>query len=311
MTFWIMTAIIAVLAVLLVICVTLHCLLKKDISVLNQELQMIDRTNSNKRLTTGTFEKNVCKLCGTVNSVLDEQKHIVMESERSTREFRQAITNISHDLRTPLTSAAGFMQMLKSDKTPEQKKSEYIDIVEQRLNFLVVLMNHLFEYTRIIEGNIIPNEENVNISNELRNIISTYYESFTGAKFSVEIDIPDTPVIVYCDFGSFKRIVQNLIQNVLVHGTGYFHLAIDTDRQEIIFQNKIPNPENLDVESLFHRFYTADFSRTTGTTGLGLAIARELEQNMGGDIRAYAERDVLSIHVRLKFEDDARMKQFK
>ncbi len=299
MIFWMIAAVIAVLVILLVICVTLHCLLKKDISLINRELQLIYKTNTNKRLTTKTFDKEVCGLCNTVNNGLDKQKLIIMKNERSTREFRQAITNISHDLRTPLTSATGFMQMLKSDKTPEEKKAEYIDIVERRLKFLAELMNNLFEYTQIIEGNHITEEEDINICNELRNIISTYYENFTGKDFTVETSIPDTPVIVYCDLGAFQRIVQNLMNNVLVD---YFSLTVDIDTNEIIFRNKISDPGKLDVGSLFQRFYKADYSRTSGTTGLGLAIAKELVQSMGGDIRAHVEKKVLSIHVCLKFK---------
>jgi signal transduction histidine kinase len=247
--------------------------------------------------TTETVDKDVTELCLTINGILAKQKKIMAASEKSNREFRQAVTNISHDLRTPLTSAIGYIQMIKSGKTPDAKKLEYLDVIEQRLKSLSSLMNGLFEYTQIVEGKVTQNIEKVNICNVLRNIISDYYGDFMDKNFTVEIDIPDSPVYILCDAGSFKRIVQNLIQNVLIHGTEYFKLTVAGGT--VTYQNKVLNPETIDADRLFERFYTADLSRSGSTTGLGLAIVKEIARNMSGEVSAALEKDMLNICVYL------------
>ncbi|MCL1794603.1 MAG: HAMP domain-containing histidine kinase, partial [Oscillospiraceae bacterium] len=213
--------------------------------------------------------------------------------EKSNRKFRQAITNISHDLRTPLTSAIGYIQMIKSGNTPDDKKREYLDIIENRLKSLANLMNNLFEYTQIVEGKISQNIEKVNICNVLRDTISDYYGDFMSKNFTVETDIPDLPVYILYDTNYFRRAVQNLIQNVLAHGIEYFKLTVDG--KNIIFQNKVLNAGVIEADRLFERFYTADLSRNSNTTGLGLAIVKEIIQNMGGNVNASVENDMLSI----------------
>jgi len=249
------------------------------------------------RATTETFDKNISELCDTINDILDKQKKIMAAGEKSNREFRQAITNISHDLRTPLTSAIGYVQMLKSGNTPDGKMQEYLNIVEYRLKSLSNLMNGLFEYTQIVEGKMSRNIEKVNVCNILRDTISAYYEDFSAKNFAVEVDIPDTPVYVLCDAGSLKRVAQNLIQNVLAHGVERFKLTAEAQNNtvSVTFQNKVSDIGALDVERLFERFYTADLSRSGSSTGLGLAITKELIQNMGGEISAFVEKDTLII----------------
>jgi len=293
---------IILLSLALIFCAALAVLLKRDVRMLNHILQKIEKSDTNMRATTETFDKDISELCNSVNDILDKQKQIVIASEKSNREFRQAITNISHDLRTPLTSAIGYVQMLKSGNTTDVQKLEYLGIIETRLKSLSNLMNELFEYTQIIEGKITQNVEKINICNVLRDTISAYYNDFITKNFNVEINIPDAPVYVLCDANSLKRISQNLIQNVLVHGVEYFNMTVDikNDGVCVIFKNKVLNISELDTDRLFDRFYTADLSRNGSSTGLGLAIAKELIFNIGGAINAYTENDILNICVILK-----------
>ena len=293
-----MIIIIIILSALLIICTAALVILKRDIRRLNQTLRKIAVTDTNMRATTATFDKDISELCTAINDILEKHNKIISAGDKSNREFRQAVTNISHDLRTPLTSAIGYIQMIKSDKTSEIKKLEYLDIIEHRLKSLSSLMNNLFEYTQIAEGKAAQNIEKINICNLLRDILSDYYADFTGKNFTVEIDMPDSPVYILYDAGLFKRAVQNLIQNVLMHGCEYFKLTVDRDN--IIYQNKAADPEAIEADRLFERFYTADLSRSGSATGLGLAIVKEIVQDMGGGVHAYIEADMLSICVCLK-----------
>ena len=130
-----MIIVVVILSVALIVCAALIFLLKRDIRQLNHTLRIIEKSDTNMQATTQTFDKNIIELCNTINDILEKQKKIIAASEKSNREFRQAITNISHDLRTPLTSAIGYIQMIKSGGMPDDKKREYLDIIEHRLKY--------------------------------------------------------------------------------------------------------------------------------------------------------------------------------
>lgn len=291
--------IIVILIVILILCITRLLRMKQDIQSINNSLKYIKEIDTNQQLTTTTFYKDICNLSISMNEILEKQKQISITSENSNREFRQAITNISHDIRTPLTSAKGYIQMILSNKTDENKKVEYLHIVESRLNALSKLMNDLLEYSMLIEGKVAMNFEKINVNNALRDIISYFYDSFIEKDFEVNLNIPDTVLYFMGDTTSFERILMNTIQNSLHHGTGVFGVSLDQEEKTILFRNKIANIREVEVDQLLNRFYTADKFRKDKSTGLGLAIVKELITNMGGSIDVYIVEDFLVIKIGL------------
>jgi len=275
--------------------------IKNDIRQINRDLDLIKNEDTNAKLTTQTFDKDICELCNNINSVLDERRRIAVECEKSNAEFKRAITNISHDMRTPLTSALGYIQMLADENLPDEKRAEYIGIVESRLKSLSALMNNLFEFAKIIENNAEPELQKVNIANTVRDALSEFYGELTAKGFAVETDIPDNTYCL-CDEQSLRRILQNLLKNTCVHGKEILRVSVRADISKSVIE--IANKADLsgvDVAKMFERFYTADASRSAGNTGLGLAIAKELTERMGGIITATAAEkgDMLVVRVKI------------
>lgn len=286
------------LTIALALCIIYILMTKSNVRSLNKTLQSINSSDTNMLLTTASSDKDICSLIISINRLLESQKEIKALSQRESRDFKQAITNISHDLRTPLTSITGYVQLIKSDKTSQDKKDEYLLIVQERLVYLSQLLNSLFEYTKIIEGKSIFNIERVNVCNTLRDTISANYQGFIEKGFEVNLSITDEPLLCYCDNKALERVFGNLIQNALLHGIDYFEISVKDG--SIIFKNKVKNISELDVEMLFDRFYTADLSRSSKSTGLGLAIAKELLNKMGAEITAYSQNDLLAFCIKLK-----------
>ncbi|MCL2426071.1 MAG: HAMP domain-containing histidine kinase [Oscillospiraceae bacterium] len=291
------TVLCIVFGILFVACSLYLFLLKRDIRQLNNKLSDIAHIDTNARLITSTFDKRISDLVQSINDMLKKNRKDHYDARRLEAELKRAITNISHDLRTPLTAARGYLQMLESPDLDAETRARYLEIIGGRLDSLGVLMNNLFEFARIIEGNTTFDIQAVNISNILRDALSEAYGELERKGFTVDVDIPDTPMICLCDTDALRRILQNLLKNVYYHGKEYLSVRLIDNQIEI--SNKTNNLNKLDVEHIFERFYTADASRTNKSTGLGLAIATELTQRMGGKISVKKDNDMLVFSVQL------------
>jgi signal transduction histidine kinase len=287
------------LVVVLLVLVAYFILLKRDIRSIRRKLGEIMNSTTNAKVTVQTFDSDIAGLANQINALLERQKQTLLAAQKMSRELKQAITNVSHDLKTPLTSALGYLQMAKSDKTSPEKNAEYLTIVEKRMESLSFLLEELFEFSKIYEGSLEFHPERVNASNLLRDVLSLYYEDFTGKNVTPILQFAHDPVYIIADVNMLKRVFQNLIQNALVHGSDYFAVAVEPGAR-LTFVNSVEDTEKLDANRLFERFYTADLSRNTKTTGLGLAICKELVERQGGQIHASLEENKLVIDIEIE-----------
>jgi len=273
--------------------------LKGDVRKIKASLQKIKGTDTNIRLTTSTFDRDITGLILEVNEILNQQQEILINSERVNRKFLQGITNISHDLRTPLTSASGYIELIKSKNLDDKKRFEYLEIVQNRLMVLAHLMNELFDYTQIVEGKTDLKLESVDVCSLIRDELASFYDILTQAGFEVVVDIPNQVIMLITDPANLRRIVWNLMSNMAKHGVEFFRVKVNSDGV-MTFTNKVANANELEVERLFERFYTSDTSRTSQKTGLGLAITKALVEKMGGEIHAWLDGNMLNIKVDMK-----------
>ena len=273
-------------------------LLKRDARQLGDSLRMILETDTNAQMETISFEKEIVTLADRVNAVLEKSRRSHLESRRAETDLKRAITNISHDLRTPLTSAKGYIQMLekmRSDENPAEADTSlrYLATVRGRLDALTVLMDSLFAFTQAVEGNITT--EQINVGNTLRDVLSDHYMELKNRGFTVESEIPETPQYAMADAEALKRVIQNLLVNAYIHGRDFLRVTLSDGTIEIA--NKVSHTDTIDTQRIFDRFYTADASRTHKRTGLGLAIAKELTEKMGGSINAGITNDMLTMRL--------------
>ncbi|MDR0491811.1 MAG: HAMP domain-containing histidine kinase [Oscillospiraceae bacterium] len=272
-------------------------LIKRELRRLQRQLDEIVKTDTNAQLTTAASDKDVAALAVSINAMLERNRRGLYEKDRAEAALKRAVTNISHDLRTPLTSALGYLQMLDRRDAAPDERTRYLEIIRGRLEALSSLMNSLHEFACVIEGDIGLTVQKVNIGNTLRDVLSESYVELENKGFSVDINIPDAPEICMCDETALRRVLQNLIRNVYIHGRDYLRAGLIGGVIEIA--NKADGLAEIDAEQIFERFYTADASRTGKGTGLGLAITKELITQMGGSISACVEGDLLVIRVVL------------
>ena len=294
MVIWI---ILIILNILLVLISLKYILLKRDIRQLSQNLSNLSPADTNIQMTTTTFDKGIVELIVSINSLLEKSRAIHRKSLASELEIKQAITNISHDLRTPLTSAKGYLQIMQGD-IDNSTRERYLAVILERLEVLSLLLDTLFMYSNATEE--IMDVQEINVSNIISDTILGFYAELTKQKFLVNINMPDIPVYCFCDEDALRRIIQNILKNVLIHGKDFVELNIVDNTIEI--RNYAEGLEYVDFSNVFNRFYTSDTSRTAKQSGLGLAIAKKFTEKMGGRIYASKEGNVFCVQIVLATE---------
>ncbi len=275
---------------------------RRQVSHILGQMEFLGKPDSNYRLTAANRVGRTGEMISGINQAVESLRDEVHRLQKANQSYRESITSISHDIRTPLTSVKGYAQMLRNPGMPEEKRKEYLGITERRLEDLSQMLNQLFEYARLEAGEMELSLERLNAGNQFAEVISMFYEEFAQKGCQPEVQIPEEPCFIQADSHAFVRITENLMKNALVHGLGgyRFRLSLAGGEVSICISNETDSIEEKELDRIFDRFYTTDQSRSRRSTGLGLAIAREFTEQMGGTIQAGLEEGRFSIEVRFQ-----------
>lgn len=299
------TAVVLLAAVAGLLAVRLWCY-QKQIRHIRKQLSFLQAEESNLLLSSvcavGKTPEMICQM----NALLEQARQEQCRLRKANKAYRESITSISHDIRTPLTSVKGYVQLLQDKDIPEEKRAEYIQIVLRRLKELGTMLDQLFEYARIEAGEFPLHMEPINMGNLFAEILSMFYEEFSSRGFEPQVEIAREAMFIQADRHACSRIIENLIKNALVHGTGNFRFlaAAQRGRAVISIANETDQIEEKDLERIFDRFFTTDQSRSRKTTGLGLAIARRFTEQMQGTIKAEIREGYFTVEVSFPMERD-------
>ncbi len=253
------------------------------------------------RLTTGTNtlidissgDRSMRRLASAVNTQLRRLRAERRRFHQGDTELKNAVTNISHDLRTPLTAICGYLDLLEQDDLSEDA-FRYTAIIRNRTELLKQLTEELFRYSVLLTANEEAVREPVVLSEVLEESIAAFYASLKERGITPEIKLTGNKITRNLNRPALSRIFSNLINNVLKYSDGDFFVSL-SDYGEITFANTASALDDIQVGRLFDRFYTVEAARKS--TGLGLAIARTFVEQMGGTITAGYAGNILSIHI--------------
>lgn len=282
-----------------VVLLFLLMLQRREIRDISSQLREVKGLDTNELIHTLSGDKSCLELIEEINSLLRETRGNRIDYARKNHELEQMMTNISHDLRTPLTSAMGYIHMIRTLDLPQAEKEREIEIVEKRLLRLEELLNSFFEFSRIISGEEKPELEEMNLVAALEEAVAHYYDDYSerGREILLCCDVPKYKIL--SNRSMLMRIFDNLIGNALKHGEGNLTVTLESlDSARIRFENRVTDPD-LDVDHVFDEFYTTDISRTKGNTGLGLAIAKQFTHMLGGEISAEHVGGLFSVMIDL------------
>ncbi|WP_433941535.1 sensor histidine kinase [Paenibacillus lautus] len=299
--------VIVVLSAVAIFLVFRHLLYRKEIDVIAQTLEFVNGNDTNRKIDTRSNAKEIRVLAEQINRTIDRGKRERIRLAQAQRTFKEEMTNLSHDFRTPLTSIVGYLQMLEEGGVTPEKKPDYYRVMSRRAGDLIQLLDDFFEFARLESDEYLLDLERVNVCDALTETLSLFYYDFVAKDSEPALDLPSVPVYLRADKGALKRIFQNLVQNYFRHGEGRLLISVKQEGNlvDISFQNRTTAVDRQAVERLFYRFYTAEPSRNNGTTGLGLAIVKHLAEKMKGEVNATVEYEALTIRIRFNTDTDS------
>ena len=251
--------------------------------------------DTNTLIDISTRDPYMRKLAADINTqlrLLRKQRHKYLSGDR---ELKEAVTNISHDLRTPLTAICGYLDLLdKEDKS--ENTSRYLSLIGNRVEAMKQLTEELFRYSVILStGELVL--EPVCVNGVLEESIAAFYGVLTNRGIQPEIHITENRIDRQLNREALGRVFSNILNNALKYSDGDLEIFLHDDG-ELIFSNTASRLNEVQVGKLFDRFFTVEAARNSN--GLGLAISKTLIEQMGGSISAELVNQKLIIHIRFQ-----------
>ncbi len=267
-----------------------------------RHLAFMQNNKTNLRLRSGLPFKELYELADNVNGLLDSTEKTRCDAAKKEANLKEAITNISHDIRTPLTSLDGYFQLL-NDSDTEDEKAQCIEVIQNRIGSLKYMLEELFTYAKLQNEDYKIQLSMINLSQSIFSSIVLFYNDFNEKNINVITDFPENDIFMNCNSEAVQRVIQNILKNVLDHGSDTVKLSLKENKNSIVFicSNRLDPSDNIDITQLFTRFYKSDPARTHSSTGLGLAIAKGITERIGGSIDAAVDDNWFS--VKLQFDN--------
>ena len=288
--------IIAILTFALIVLLIRHISVKRQIK--NIDKQLNDESPRSRSISIELADNSVESLALTINRLIEEHSQIVLDIEKDNQYLKNSIADISHDMRTPLTSIIGYLQLLKQ-RDFESEQAQHLNIALEKSQYLRKLLTDFHELSTLNANHTATELVKIDLAGMVSEIILDSVEEFTQKGFVPIFEMADNPVFIAGDVGKLRRIIQNLVSNCLKYSCGDVMFSTITGNNTIILT--IENPINIlneiDSNRLFDRFYKADYSRSEQGTGLGLAITKLLVESMGGEISACVNNGVFTVKI--------------
>ena len=256
-----------IVGILVGVIITLICILgsyMRQVKDICRQLRFLREHESNMLITKEIKLGNIKELTDLLNEMIKERKEEAAQYVKKERMIADTYTNLSHDIRTPLTS-----------------------------------MDELFTYTKLKNETYELKKERQNLTQILKETVFSYYDEWAERGIVPEFDLTDTPVWIMGNGQALRRIIQNIVKNGLDHGNKELKIQLKKkeNRAKLVFKNRVEYPDRIDLQRVFERFYKADEARSKNSTGLGLSITKGFVLKMNGEISAQMKGDWFSIHI--------------
>ena len=296
-----MVVIIVLLSAVAVAMALILISLLSQMKSIRSQVHFISRNDTNKRISFYGKSRSFRRLAKDINEIIDSYDERHDRILREDKEIKDTLTNMSHDIRTPLTSLKGYFELLDQTDDPEERK-KYTNIIYGRIESLSEILETMFLYTKVSNVNFKISIDPIECSKIILETMFEYYDDFQEKGYDVDIDV-DEGIRILGNEQSLKRIMQNLIRNSLVHGGGDVKLSVKPEegkKVNIKLDKLLEEGQHPDPNRVFDRYYKGDASRHTGSSGVGLSVVKKLVESMNGDITAFVGDGRFRIEMTFK-----------
>ncbi|MBD5155707.1 MAG: HAMP domain-containing histidine kinase [Oscillibacter sp.] len=297
-----MVCVLGVLCILLGLAVLLLVwkivLLRRSAEELRQGMRERLETDTNTLLSIPSRDGAMCRLAAALNVQLRQLRQERQQYQSGDRELKDAVTNISHDLRTPLTAICGYLDLLEGEEKSETAE-RYLSLIRGRTDHLREMTEEFFRYSAVLSSGREDVMEDVSLGRAVEEGLSAWYGALSARGISPEIHLPGCPVIRRLNREALSRVLGNVLSNAAKYSSGGLLVTLEEDGT-LTFSNAAPALTPVLAEKLFDRYFTVE-SGGQGT-GLGLSIARHLTERMGGSVTADWREGVLTVCLQFPGE---------
>lgn len=284
--------------ILFLICIFLAVklyVIKQSIKEIEKSFSKILRTDTNNIIAISSSDKDIKNLTINLNNNLSELRGQKLQYKNGNQELKKIITNISHDLRTPLTAIKGYVDLIEQEKLSNNQK-KYLKVIQKKSNELTELTGQLFEYTKLMDIDVKIKKEECCINEILEETLVSYYSIFKEQNIIPNISICSTKVYKIVNKISIIRVFENILSNVVKYSNGDLKVEMQ-ENGTITFSNKATSLDETTVQKIFDRYFSVENAKES--TGIGLSIAKQLVELNNGSIKAEYVNGYLIIEIKL------------
>lgn len=298
--------VVSVASVVLCVCLLIYIgRMKRELRNIKKELEATTDKSYNRQVRVDLFDKDLSGMTTQLNKNLDYQKQLKLETEKAERSIRQSVSDIAHDLRTPLTVMKGNLQMLQMEETLSPKSGQYLDVCIQKTDEMREMADDFFQLS-VLESDLEAVElKRLDVTGLLLQFLADQEAVIRMQGLTPQVSFPEKSVFVLADEKLLIRMLGNLLNNILRHAKGNsFQILLEESgggtECVVTFANRVDSPETLDAGALFERTYRGDKARSGSGAGLGLYIVKLLAQKQKGRVKAQIKENMLYLSVIFK-----------
>lgn len=272
-------------------------LFKNELNNMKKQLQHYNKQSTNKKLDLTLFNKNIEQLGIEINKLIDTHTQIYSQYKQIELNKKWEIESISHDLRTPLTSVLGYIQMAEDLDISKEERLELLHLTKKQGERLEILINDFFELSTIESVDYHLKLETINIKKVIQEVIINHHDRFKSKNIAPIIVFPQQELEIIADLSAVTRVLENILSNAVKYSEGDINIFLKEENTNVVvtIENNASNLTQESVNQIFNRFYMADRSRLGHGAGLGLSIAESFMEKMNGSIHAQLKNEKLLI----------------
>ena len=272
---------------------------QRDVKDICRQLAFLMKHDSNMLIHREFDLGGIGMLSDRLNDLLELRRKEKQYYQEKETLIADTYTNLSHDIRTPLTSLDGYFQLMEACENVEEQR-RYLSIIHERIHSLNEMLEELFMFTKLKNESYRLELTSCCINRILKETVFSYYDDWVRREIQPDIQITEEQLYIDGNKQGLSRIIQNVIKNGLDHGEKKIRIVLKREQNQAVLRisNQVTASEQIDIEHVFDRFYKADAARSKTSTGLGLSIAREFVRRMNGEIGAKIEENEFIVEMR-------------